>query len=54
MPGYRPFWRRHEGLADWLPWLLPLDDARETILTAAGGLLYQIRLINSEHWLGRP
>ena len=44
MPRLRPFWRRHERLADWLPWLLPLDDARETILTAAGGLLRVVKI----------
>ena len=44
MPRPRPFWRRQERLADWLPWLLPLDDGRETILTAAGGLLRVVRI----------
>ena len=39
-----PLWRRRERLADWLPWLLPLDEARETILTAAGGLLRVARI----------
>ena len=44
MPRWRPFWRRQERLADWLPWLLPLDDAREAILTAAGGLLRVVKI----------
>jgi type IV secretion system protein VirB4 len=37
-------WRRNEHLADWLPWLLPLGEEREIILTSAGGLLRVARL----------
>lgn len=44
MPRLRSFWQRQERLADWLPWLLPLDDAHETILTAAGGLLRVVKI----------
>ena len=37
-------WRRNEQLADWLPWLMPLDAGQEIILTNAGGLLRATRL----------
>ena len=37
-------WRRNEQLADWLPWLMPLDAGQEIILTNAGGLLRAARL----------
>jgi type IV secretion system protein VirB4 len=35
----RGFWQRKERLAEWLPWLLPLNHGQEIILTTAGGLL---------------
>lgn len=32
-------WQRRDRLSEWLPWLLPIDDEREIILTNSGGLL---------------
>lgn len=37
-------WRRQDRLADWLPWIMPLDGEREVILTSAGGLLRVARI----------
>lgn len=44
MPSKLSLWRRNEWLADYLPWLLPLDGRQEVILTNAGGLLCVARL----------
>jgi hypothetical protein len=37
-------WRRPERFESWLPWLLPIDDDEEILMTAVGGLLRVVRI----------